>query len=127
MTADGEIRTVNAESHPDLFWAIRGGGCNFGCATEFVYQLHPQRKTVFAGPIVFPPPMLSQVVAVLEDWHNNASPQEAAILITSTNGLSKGPEVVVLVFYNGEEDEGRKRFKSLIDLGKLIDCYKLLS
>ena len=40
VTADGEVLNVTAESHPDLFWALRGGGGNFGVATSFEYQLH---------------------------------------------------------------------------------------
>ncbi len=41
VTADGEVLNVDADSHPDLFWALRGGGGNFGVATSFTYQLHP--------------------------------------------------------------------------------------
>src|SRR2546428_460341 len=41
VTADGQLRRVDAESDPDLFWAIRGGGGNFGVATRFQYRLHP--------------------------------------------------------------------------------------
>jgi FAD/FMN-containing dehydrogenase len=117
VTADGDIRTVNEESNPDLFWAIRGGGCNFGCVTEFVYCLHPQRKTVFAGPLVFPPPMLPRVVAAVEEWYHGISPKEAAVIVTASIGRSGGPEVVVLVFYNGEEAEGRQKFKKVLDVG----------
>ena len=40
VTADGELLHVDAESHPELFWAIRGGGGNFGVVTRFLYQLH---------------------------------------------------------------------------------------
>lgn len=40
VTADGQVLTVDADNHPDLFWAIRGGGGNFGVATEFTYRLH---------------------------------------------------------------------------------------
>jgi FAD/FMN-containing dehydrogenase len=41
VTADGEVLDVNADSQPDLFWALRGGGGNFGVATSFTYRLHP--------------------------------------------------------------------------------------
>ena len=46
VTADGELLRVDAEHHPDLFWAIRGGGGNFGVATRFQFRLHPLESTV---------------------------------------------------------------------------------
>jgi FAD/FMN-containing dehydrogenase len=48
VTADGQIRTASQEQHPDLFWALRGGGGNFGVVTSFEYQLHPV-KDVYVG------------------------------------------------------------------------------
>jgi FAD/FMN-containing dehydrogenase len=53
VTATGDVLTVDADSHPDLFWALRGGGGNFGVATSFTYRLHPVR-TVIGGLIAHP-------------------------------------------------------------------------
>jgi FAD/FMN-containing dehydrogenase len=53
VTADGTLLRVDAESHPDLFWAIRGGGGNFGVATRFQYRLHPV-DTVYGGMLLLP-------------------------------------------------------------------------
>ena len=53
VTADGEVLQVDAASHPDLFWALRGGGGNFGVATSFTYRLHPL-QTVVGGLIAHP-------------------------------------------------------------------------
>jgi len=53
VTADGEILTVDAENHPDLFWAIRGGGGNFGVVTRFLYRLQPIDQVV-GGILVLP-------------------------------------------------------------------------
>ena len=53
VTADGELVRVDAEHHPDLFWAIRGGGGNFGVATRFKYRLHPVASTV-GGMLILP-------------------------------------------------------------------------
>ena len=61
VTADGEVLEVDADSHPDLFWALRGGGGNFGVATSFTYRLHPLQMVVgglIAHPIDAAPELL---------------------------------------------------------------------
>jgi hypothetical protein len=121
VTADGSILTVNASSHPDLFWGIRGGGCNFGCVTEFVYQLHPQASHVFAGPLIFPPPFLPAVMTALNEWYATASEKEGATLAMTSKGPTGVPMLAVVVFYNGDEEEGRKKFAKLIALGPVMN------
>lgn len=53
VTADGQIRRADAETHPDLFWAIRGGGGNFGVATRFQFRLHAV-DTIVGGMLILP-------------------------------------------------------------------------
>lgn len=53
VTADGQIRTANASENPDLFWAVRGGGGNFGIVTRFTVQAHPIGTMVLGGPLVY--------------------------------------------------------------------------
>jgi FAD/FMN-containing dehydrogenase len=53
VTADGQLLHVDAETHPDLFWAIRGGGGNFGVVTRFQYRLH-ELSTIVGGMLVLP-------------------------------------------------------------------------
>lgn len=65
VTAAGEWIHANATDHPDLFWAVRGGGGNFGVVTSFEYQLHPVGPQVIAGLIVHP---FADAKAVLEGY-----------------------------------------------------------
>jgi len=87
VTADGSILTANAQEHNDLFFGIRGGGSNFGVVTEFVYRLHPQRLTVYAGVLAFPPSALEKLVEVTATWWGNAGQKEALIQV-----LGPGPD-----------------------------------
>ena len=64
VLADGSIVTASADSHPDLFWALRGGGGNFGVVTSFEFRAHPVR-TVYAGPTFWP---LEQTADVMEAY-----------------------------------------------------------
>jgi len=54
VTADGQLRHASADENPDLFWAVRGGGGNFGVVTSFEFQLHPMQREVIGGNIMFP-------------------------------------------------------------------------
>jgi FAD/FMN-containing dehydrogenase len=79
VLADGSIVTTSEDRNPDLFFAIRGGGGNFGVATQFVLRLHPQRATVYAGFLMYPVPLVERVVNVLQDWWPTAREKEAVI------------------------------------------------
>jgi len=76
VTADGQVLRVNAESHPDLFWAIRGGGGNFGVATRFQFRLH-EVGTVLGGLLILPatPDVIAGFIAEAE-----AAPEELSTI-----------------------------------------------
>jgi FAD/FMN-containing dehydrogenase len=83
VVASGEALVANTTENADLFWAIRGGGCNFGVVTEFAFQLHPQRATVYAGSITFTIDKLERLVEVTGQWFKNASEKEGALQIAA--------------------------------------------
>ncbi len=76
VTADGQLLRVDAEHHPDLFWAIRGGGGNFGVATRFRFRLHPLGSIV-GGMLILPAtaPSIAGFVAAAE-----AAPEELSTI-----------------------------------------------
>jgi len=75
--------TASEVENPDLFWGIRGGGSNFGIVTEFVLKLYPQRRTVFAGALMFTPQSLEQIVSVTTEWWPKAGEKEAMFRIVT--------------------------------------------
>ncbi|KAH8103627.1 FAD-binding domain-containing protein, partial [Cristinia sonorae] len=123
VTADSRILTANKESHPNLFWGIRGGGSNFGVVTEFVFKLHPQRPTVFAGQIIYSEDKCEEIAAFLDEWWPRASEKEGCM-----SAMARGPDgnpcIVLFVFYNGTEKEGREAYKGLFDIAHLVDHTK---
>jgi FAD/FMN-containing dehydrogenase len=66
VTAAGEVLRASASENPDLFWALRGGGGNFGVVTRFEFRLHPVGPEVLSGLVVYP---ISQAKSVLQQYH----------------------------------------------------------
>src|SRR6266540_6926956 len=67
VLADGRFVTASAEENQDLFWAVRGGGGNFGVVTSFVFRLHPI-STVYAGPMLWPMDRADEVMRWYRDF-----------------------------------------------------------
>ena len=86
VTGDGSTLTANETSNSDLFWAIRGGGCNFGVVTEFVYKLHDQRRTVYAGPLIFPSHLIKQLAQVTNEWWGKGPSSKEGMLQVFSRG-----------------------------------------
>jgi FAD/FMN-containing dehydrogenase len=72
VTANGDVLDVTADSNPDLFWALRGGGGNFGIATSFEFQLHPLTQIV-GGLIAYPIDAAADVLHFYRDFTQTAS------------------------------------------------------
>lgn len=100
VTAGGEIVHASADENPELFWAIRGGGGNFGIVTAFQFVAHPTTD-VFFGRIAFPP---SEAAVVLQGWadRQRTAPEE----LSSTVVLGKpGLPVEIYVAFDGDDPE----------------------
>jgi FAD/FMN-containing dehydrogenase len=120
VTADGRMLTASATEHPDLFWAVRGGGGNFGIATAFQFQLHPVGP-LLAGKVVYP---LSQAREVLRFYreYTNQAPDEltaSAALMTTPDGLSV---IAINLCYCGDLQEGERAVSPVRKVGPpLVD------
>ena len=119
VTADGQVRRASATENPDLFWAVRGGGGNFGVVTSFEFRLHPMR-TLYAGMLVFPGPQASEVLRRYRDVAENA-PDELTVfaaLMTSPDGH---PITAIFPAYNGPVSKAEAAVKPFRDLGPVAD------
>jgi hypothetical protein len=119
VTADGTIRRISAEEEPDLFWAIRGGGGNFGVATEFEYQLHPFDRNVLSGSIVWPVAQLRDVLEFYAEWSAGLSDEMyvGPTIATTPDGVRV---VMMDVVYNGDPAAGEKELAPLRAIGSPI-------
>jgi Berberine and berberine like len=131
VTADGELLRVDAESHPDLFWAIRGGGGNFGVATRFQFRLH-EVDEIIGGMLILP--ATSEVIASFVT-EAEAAPEE---LSTIANVMTAPPMpflpaevhgqlvIMAMLVYAGEEVEAGQRavapFRTLAE--PIVDMLK---
>ena len=108
VTADGETLNVDDESHPDLMWALRGGGGNFGVAASLVYRLHPL-STVTGGLIAHPIDAAPEMLRFYRDAVAGGSDD-----LTVFAGLVHAPDgsghklAAMVVFHTGSPDEAER-------------------
>ena len=105
VTANGQVVHASAQENPELFWAIRGGGGNFGIVTAFDFVAHPTTD-VFYGKIAFP---ASEAATVLQGWADylRAAPEELTSFVEVANPFAGGPEapVGIYVAFDGDDPQ----------------------
>ena len=125
VLASGEFVQTSATQHPDLFWALRGGGGNFGVVTSFEYQLHPLGPQVLAGLVVYPMDQAKQVFEGYRQFTAAASDEMTAWLVLRKApplpflpADAHGKPVVVVAFcWIGDLSKGEKMTKPLHGFG----------
>ncbi|KAI0046096.1 FAD-binding domain-containing protein [Auriscalpium vulgare] len=120
VIASGEKLIASASENTDLFWAIRGGGSNYGVVTEFVFQLHAQSTTVFAGFLVFAPPAMEAVMRLIEAKFDEGMSEKETAHVAVALGPGGQPCIMMVLFYNGTEEEGREHFKPFFELEYIV-------
>jgi hypothetical protein len=128
VTADGERLRVDADSEPELFWGLRGGGGNFGIATAFEFRLHPVGPMVLGGPIFWPIEEVPRMLGVLNEFAPQA-PDELGITVGITPAPPAPfmppeqfgkPVAGLVLLWIGDPDEGQKAIAPVRELAAPI-------
>jgi FAD/FMN-containing dehydrogenase len=126
VTADGRVLAVDADHHPDLFWAIRGGGGNFGVVTSFGYRLYPVGPEVYFCNVYYPARYAREVLRFFETYLA-ASPDGAAPIAVlgrvppdeAFPASSHGePFVALLALHVGDPAEGESALRPLREIAE---------
>lgn len=121
VTADGECLRVSPDEHRDLFWALRGGGGNFGVVTAFEFRLQPVGPTVLAGPIFWDAADIVTVLRFYRDFVRDAPDELGTVVRLGTapplpvipRELHWRPVVSVGTCYAGSIEEGERLLRPL--------------
>ncbi|MDQ3822971.1 MAG: FAD-binding oxidoreductase [Actinomycetota bacterium] len=133
VTADGRLVRADRDNEPDLFWAVRGGGGNFGIVTALELALYPHRE-VYAGVLFWPMERAAEILHAWREWIDTV-PEE----LTSVGRLLRFPPipempdalrgkafVVVEAAYVGTEAEGAELLRPLRELGPEMDTVAMM-
>jgi FAD/FMN-containing dehydrogenase len=130
VDADGRLHHVDADRDPELLWALRGGGGNFGVVTRFRYRLHPVGPTVLAGPILYPADQARDVLDCYRELIAHA-PDELGTVVNLRYApplpifpphLHGQPVIGIVVCWSGELARGERVLAPLRrDVQPLVD------
>jgi FAD/FMN-containing dehydrogenase len=130
VTAEGGIVRASTDEHPDLFWALRGGGGNFGVVTSFRFALHPVGPTVMAGPVFWAADDTTEVLRFYRDFIAEAPDELGTVVRLGTvpplpvipAELHWRPAIAVACCYAGAVEDGERAVRALRRLGTpLVD------
>jgi hypothetical protein len=130
VTADGSVVQASADEHPDLFWALRGGGGNFGVVTSFRFSLHPVGPIVMAGPIFWAADDTTDVLRFYRDFALEAPDELGSVVRLGTvpplpgipEDLHWRPAIAIICCYAGAVQDGERAVRALRRLGTpLVD------
>ena len=130
VTADGNIVRASTDDHPDLFWALRGGGGNFGVVTSFRFALHPVGPTVIAGPVFWAAEDATDVLRFYREFVADAPDELGTVVRLGTipqqsairPELHFRPAIAVACCYAGPVEDGERTVRALRRFGTpLVD------
>jgi FAD/FMN-containing dehydrogenase len=130
VTADGRVLRADRHNHPDLLWALRGGGGNFGAVTSFEFRLHPVGPEVWAAIVMYPVEQAASIMRFYREFMAEAPEELMSLAIFwTTPGEEPVPEparrqpaLILFGCYSGPLDEGEQAVQPLRDAGTpLVD------
>ena len=128
VTADGQLRKASEEEHADLFWALRGGGGNFGVVTAFEFRAYPVGPQVWFLAPMYPFARAREVLRFVREFMADA-PEDLGILATLWNAPNEtfvrpeyraAPVVMVLGCYSGPFEKGERIIRPLRQIGEPV-------
>jgi FAD/FMN-containing dehydrogenase len=119
VLANGEQVKVDKDNYPDLFWAIRGGGGNFGIVSKFEYRLHTFGPNVVTGMIFYPMDKAKEVFQFYRDWIRNAPDEMMSYsgFIVTPDGM---PVTFILPAWTGDVKDAQKHLAPLRSFGSPV-------
>ena len=117
VTADGRPLTASADENPDLLWALRGGGGNFGVVTSLEYRLHPVGPMVLAGRLVYPYDRVRDFFGLISEFTANMPDEMNIITFLTTLPEGGGKACSILLCYYGPIEGGERVIRPLRQFG----------
>jgi FAD/FMN-containing dehydrogenase len=130
VTADGRVLRADHRSHPDLLWALRGGGGNFGVVTSFEFRLHPVGPEVWVAAVMYPVDQAASILTFYREFMAEAPDELMSLAIFWTTpgeepvpeAARRQPTLVLAGCYAGTLDEGERAIQPLREAGTpLVD------
>ena len=130
VTSNGDIVRASAHDHPDLYWALRGGGGNFGIVSSFRFASYPVGPTVMDGPVFWPAEQTTDVLRFYRDFVADAPDELGTVIRLGTipplpvvaHELHYRPAIAVASCYAGPVEAGERAVRALRQVGTpLVD------
>jgi FAD/FMN-containing dehydrogenase len=119
VTPDGKLRRVSPQNNPDLYWALRGGGGNFGVVTSFLFQLHEMQPDVVTGYFAYPVTEAKQVLRFYAE-HSMKMPDEMSMGTGIGNRPGQDPSLGIYFVWSGDPAEVEKHIAPLRKAGTVV-------